>query len=212
MSPNLIICNHHFNLLPQKAIFWQEHQCLIIADLHLGKTSHFRKNGIALSNDSAQKDLEKLQKLILEKQPKSIIILGDLFHSDYNSEWEKFKQLRNYFSAIQFILVKGNHDIIHPAIYQNAEISVHERLVIDGFLFSHDKTENIDCVFQFYGHTHPGIKIMGKGKQSLKLPCFAQKGNMLMLPAFGELMGLHLINRKDFIKIYPVVSNKIIML
>ena len=37
----------------------------ILSDLHLGKTAHFRKNGIAfLPNGVIEKDLENLQKLI----------------------------------------------------------------------------------------------------------------------------------------------------
>ena len=31
-----------------RSIFWDKEKSLILSDLHLGKTAHFRKNGIAL--------------------------------------------------------------------------------------------------------------------------------------------------------------------
>ncbi|MFN7012992.1 MAG: ligase-associated DNA damage response endonuclease PdeM [Bacteroidia bacterium] len=209
MSVILEISNQHFILLNQKAVFWKEKEMLVIADLHLGKTSHFRKHGIAISHQSAVKDLEKLHDLIIEYTPLSIIFLGDLFHSDYNKEWESFIELRSFFPHVSFILVKGNHDIINPELHSKNYITLYESLNIDGFLFSHEKMKNEKCIFQFYGHTHPGIKIKGSGKLSLKLPCFAQKENALMLPAFGALTGLHLIHQKDYDKIYVVGNEKI---
>lgn len=205
----LQINNQHFILLHQKAIFWQEKKILIIADLHLGKVSHFRKNGIAIPEPSAKKDLAILHDLIIEYQPKAIIFLGDLFHSDYNKEWESFIELRKFFSHVSFILVRGNHDIIKPELYSQNHITLYDSLNMEGFLFSHEKTKNEKCIFQFYGHTHPGVKINGAGKAVIKLACFAQKGNTLMLPAFGTLTGLHIIDKKEFHHIYIITSDKV---
>lgn len=209
MSVTLEISNQHFMLLSQRSVFWQEKKVLIISDLHLGKAGHFRKNGIAISKDSALKDIEQLYNLIIEYDPLSIIFLGDLFHSDYNKEWESFIELRKFFSHVSFILVKGNHDIIKPELYSKNHIALYDSLNWEGFLFSHEKLEIEKCIFQFYGHTHPGIKIKGSGKLSLKLPCFAQKENTLLLPAFGALTGLYLIHQKDYDKIYVIGSEKI---
>jgi metallophosphoesterase superfamily enzyme len=47
------IRDNHFDLLIQKAIFWQEKQTLLIGDLHLGKITHFRKEGIAIPQIAA---------------------------------------------------------------------------------------------------------------------------------------------------------------
>lgn len=201
--------SHTFILLPQKAVFWKEKKSLLISDLHLGKVSHFRKNGIAFPKESANKDLEKLQDLILAYTPETIIFLGDLFHSNYNNEWESFVQLRNHFSTINFILIKGNHDIIKLHHFIENEILVYDTLLIDDILFSHEMAKNKNYHFQFYGHTHPGIKLKGLGKLSVTLACFAQLENALLMPAFGELTGLHIIDRKDYDKIYAIAEDKI---
>lgn len=205
----IFIENNCFLLLPQKATFWEGKKILIISDLHLGKTSHFRKHGIAIPNRAAVKDLQNLNDLILKYRPKSIIFLGDLFHSDYNNEWEIFKSFRKHYSAIHFILIKGNHDIINPHLYSENNISVHDSLYVDDILFSHEKSKKNFFRFQFYGHTHPGVKIKSKGKLALKLPCFAQQKNTLLMPAFGELTGLHIIDKKDYDKIYAIAEGKI---
>ena len=59
-------------LLPQKAIFWQQEKALIASDVHLGKSGHFRKAGIALPQDMAQEDLAVLSDLIHQYQPQKI--------------------------------------------------------------------------------------------------------------------------------------------
>lgn len=205
----LEISNQHFILLSQRAVFWQEKKALIISDLHLGKAGHFRKHGIAISPKSALKDLEKLQDLIIEYRPLSIIFLGDLFHSDYNKEWENFIELRKFYSHVSFVLVKGNHDIIKPELYNKNHIALYDSLNWEGFLFSHEKLEIENCFFQFYGHTHPAIKISAKGKQTIKLPCFAQKANSMLLPAFGDLTGSYTIAEKDYDKIYVIGKEKV---
>ncbi len=85
------LAGEDFYLLPQKAVYRPALRQLILSDLHLGKTSHFRKQGIALPVNSYQKDFEKLNSLVHRWKPNSVLFLGDLFHSTYNREWLIFK-------------------------------------------------------------------------------------------------------------------------
>ena len=73
-----------------KSIFWKEQECLIVSDLHLGKAGHFRKAGIPISSKVHVEDLDRLDLLLNTYQPKRLVMLGDLFHSDKNNEWEAF--------------------------------------------------------------------------------------------------------------------------
>jgi metallophosphoesterase superfamily enzyme len=59
------------------------------------------------------------------------------------------------------------------------------------------------------GHLHPGIKIQGKGRQRIILPCFVKYTNQLVLPAFGTFTGLHLITSKTP-KIIAIAENELI--
>ncbi|MBJ7427885.1 MAG: metallophosphoesterase, partial [Bacteroidia bacterium] len=105
------VLNQTFRLLPQKAIFWEEKQTLILGDLHFGKATHFRKNGIALSQSIATNDFDKFTALLAALNPKQVYFLGDLFHSEYNSEVFDLYEIIKFNSSVKFVLIKGNHDI-----------------------------------------------------------------------------------------------------
>ncbi|NIT59093.1 MAG: metallophosphoesterase, partial [Aliifodinibius sp.] len=66
----------------------------MIADLHLGKSGHFRKSGIAVPEEVAQSNLNKLDDILELTSPEHLIILGDLFHSNINNEWKQFIEWR----------------------------------------------------------------------------------------------------------------------
>ena len=56
------------------------------------------------------------------------------------------------------------------------------------FVLRHQSSEVKDADFQICGHVHPCVKI-GDGRDKLRLPCFALKSKLLLLPSFGELTG-----------------------
>jgi metallophosphoesterase superfamily enzyme len=43
------------------------------------------------------------------------------------------------------------------------------------------------------GHLHPVARISGRGRDSLRLPCFVIDGRQIVLPAFGEFAGGSLV-------------------
>jgi metallophosphoesterase superfamily enzyme len=90
-------------LLPQKAIYWRQQKALIAADVHLGKVGHFRKAGIAVPRDMEQSELGVLSDLIFEHKPEKLILLGDFFHSDINSDWDWLVLWRSQFPKLEII-------------------------------------------------------------------------------------------------------------
>ena len=178
------------SLLPEKAMLWQDKKMLILADLHLGKITHFRKQGIPLPKEVELDNFDRFSYLILNYPIDTILILGDLFHSDYNSEWQNFLKFINQFPEKNFILVKGNHDILDPALYVGENLELHEHsLEIGPFSFTHIPEKN--KLFNICGHIHPSVRLKGKGLQRLKLSCFYFKENQAILPAFGSFTGTH---------------------
>jgi len=207
--------NQTWKLLAEKAIYWQERQTLIITDLHIGKSGHFRKSGIAAPSTVNAKNLERLEKLIQEYTPSTLLILGDLFHSKANREWLEFEEWLEHFSGLDIYLVTGNHDQLHHSFYESANITVFETLEMDDFLFVHDpddmnKTNSNRTMVA--GHIHPGISIKGKGRQSLRFPCFLFSDERILLPAFGEFTGLNNIKPREDEQIYAVVERNIVEL
>jgi len=216
MSPtgtaNITIRNQQLALLPQKALFWIEKKYLILSDLHLGKTGHFRKSGIAAPGKANLKNIERLSSLVNDIQPKKILFLGDLFHSSANREWFQFEEWRKTFPELSILLVTGNHDQLHSSFYQSADIEVIDRLELENFLFVHDASglqKSSDTTI-ISGHIHPGVKLKGKGKQKLRLPCYSISDHQIILPAFGEFTGLHIIQPDENRKIFLIVENSVI--
>ena len=118
------VCDQTLNLLPEKAIFWEEKKILILADLHLGKAGHFRKSGIPVSELVHSKDMLNLEKVISKTKPDHVIFLGDLFHSEHNQSWPTFKQWLLSKRPLTFTLVLGNHDVlpVQDYIIENLDI------------------------------------------------------------------------------------------
>ena len=205
---------HTFNLLPEKAVYWEAQNILIIADLHLGKASHFRKNGIQIPAKSIGKDYEMLSKLLHKYRPKRLLILGDLFHSEINNEWDLLSQFVKNFPLISFELVMGNHDIISEEKYSKIGlVNQGETLIIDKLIFTHEPLEIVpeNCL-NFCGHIHPGFLLQGIGRQAIKLPCFYVFNGVFILPAFGNLTGLHALKKVTNSEIFGVNISSIVKL
>lgn len=202
--------NEKLWLLPQKAILWPKKKLLLIADLHLGKTTHFRKKGIAVPKDVPSENWKKLHQLIKLYQPQRVCFLGDLFHSNHNKEWIVFGELIEKYSSIQFELVLGNHDILDPKEYQKIGFKMYlESLVEKPFEFTHEPVEN-SIYYNLAGHLHPGVKLKGAGKQSLKAPCFYFGKNQGILPAFGSFTGLSIIKVKKDDQVFIITEEQVI--
>jgi uncharacterized protein len=202
-----------WQLHPEKAVFWEDEGTLILTDLHLGKSGHFRKSGIATPGRINARNLDRLSALIQEFNPVRVLILGDLFHSTANREWLEFEEWIDNYDNLSWELVTGNHDTLHQSFYDTADIKVSDSLQEGPFLFVHDpKGAQAGNLITVSGHVHPGIKIMGSGRQSLRLPCFCFTDNGILLPAFGEFTGLHTIkdrfNETDLV--FALVDEEII--
>src|SRR5690554_1308699 len=91
-------------LLSERAIYLPNHQMLVLADLHLGKLVHFRRKGLFVPKSEVNEDLILLESLIKEHQPKEVVFLGDLFHSETNSDYQDFAKSISRFPEVQFTL------------------------------------------------------------------------------------------------------------
>src|ERR1700712_356048 len=134
-----VLLNNQFLVTSGRSIFWENEKALILSDLHLGKTGHFRKSGIAVPQTVLMEDMQRLVAQIQFYKPGKLIIVGDLFHSDANKEHDLFLKWRNDLGHLPVHLVKGNHDILPESWYETANISVHKNVYrIADFSFIHD--------------------------------------------------------------------------
>lgn len=207
------LLNSEFTLLPEKALYKEDEQLLIIADVHLGKASHFRKEGFNVTQQAQMGDYANLHNLFTKIKPAKVYFLGDLFHSKINSDWNYFTELISDFEEISFTLIKGNHDIIDEQLFRELNIAIVEEILEEqDFVYSHMPVSSPDDKVNIVGHIHPGILLSGKGKQSVKLPCYHLCGNTFLLPAFGKLTGLYLIDCKANDRVFGVLPSEVIEL
>jgi len=202
-----------FQLLSQKAVYQADEELLIIADVHLGKARHFMRSGVNLTHKAQQSDYQNLAQLFFSYQPKKVYFLGDLFHSSINADWMHFENLINAFSAIEFTLIKGNHDLIPTSFFTRLNVNViNETLETEQFIFSHHPLSITTDKIVFCGHIHPAVRLQGKARQSVLLPCFHYSAPNFLLPSFGRLTGSYIIRQKRNEKVFIVVGNEVKML
>ncbi len=208
MTYSLELNSHQFTLHHHGAAFWHQEDMLLIADVHLGKATHFRKHGIPVPQDVAHHNFQKLDELIAFFNPKVVCFLGDLFHSFLNSEWQLFEQWIQRQSN-DFLLITGNHDILPAERYETLGIQLEDRLLLHGFSLTHHP-EDIPDTLNVCGHVHPGVRLKGTGKQSMRLPCFYQTPERLMLPAFGAFTGKFIVQPTQKDSVFVLVNQEVI--
>jgi DNA ligase-associated metallophosphoesterase len=207
------ILHQYLYLLPEKCIYYEDKRMLIVADLHFGKVGHFRKNGIAMPASVQFKDLDTLSLLIEKYKIEQVLILGDCFHSDYNSDWHYFEAWLAIHKKVKFTLVLGNHDVYSVNFVPAAIVCVNEPFEMPPFLFSHfpiDSDKINDNQYNLCGHLHPAVTLTGKGRQKMRLPCFYFQKKIGVLPAFGTFTGMTEVAVKAGEQIFVVAGTKVI--
>ncbi|MBD1434798.1 ligase-associated DNA damage response endonuclease PdeM [Sphingobacterium sp. DN00404] len=176
-------------LTNQRVLFWKEHSTLILADLHLGKAAHFRKNGIALPTQVTLRDLQRLEQLIQYFSVAQVIIVGDLIHAGANTEVDLLRQFIAKFPHVKFILIKGNHDRFADERWK--KLGIHETYQdwhLDNVCFTHQASPITDF-HTISGHVHPGISVRMPTKRTMTFPCFVVSAQQIILPAFSLFTG-----------------------
>jgi uncharacterized protein len=186
-SIEFLFLDQVLDLHPYHAVFWKDEKMLWMADVHLGKAAHFRKSGVPIPNSVHSEDYRKMEWLIGQYKPEKVLILGDLFHSSLNNEWNYFKNWLKKYQNIHFLLVSGNHDILDTDQYCDLEW-ISENLVMPPFIFSH-KPLLYNNLYNICGHVHPGVVLTSKARHHLRLPCFYFGKSTGILPAFGNFTG-----------------------
>ncbi len=205
--------NQSIELLPQKALLWKDQNMLVVSDVHLGKSGHFRKHGIAVPNSVNESNIARLNVLVEKINPTKILFLGDLFHSETNKEIEKFKEWRQAHAATEMILTIGNHDLLTGVEYEKMGLNCVNQFHAPPFTFLHDESENLGSnSYCISGHIHPAVKLKGRGRQHLYAPCFYFGATAALLPAFGSFTGSYRINPAQNESVFAVVEHEVIQI
>ena len=206
--------NEDWLLLADCAIFSSSRKLLVLADLHLGKAGHFRKNGVPMPLGASEKDLFRLQNIINYYKPAIVVFLGDLFHSGINREAAMLESFIMLNADIEWILVEGNHDLIakEKTKIENLKL-IKDFWFQEPYIFVHNyETLEASQRQQFYsmsGHVHPGFTLKGKARQSIRVPCYVKSEKHILLPAFGSLTGLYMLGASSEYEIFVLADQRI---
>jgi uncharacterized protein len=209
------IKNEQLTLMSERAVYWASAHTLFIADPHFGKTATFRAYGIPLPEGSMAADLQRLTQALNYTRATTLIILGDMLHTAKGRDEQTlvtFSTWRKQHPEIELLLIRGNHDkkAGDPPDAWGVRC-VDAPMLSSPFTLSHIPLES-DSGYVLAGHLHPAVQLVGKGRQTLKLPCFRFGAACGILPAFGSFIDHTFIKPAPHDRIYGVTPAQVFAL
>ncbi len=194
--------NERLMLDPAGAAFWPARRILIVADLHLEKSSAAALRGHLVPPFDTRATLEKLNRLIRRYRPAKLIALGDSFHDRDGatrlSEADRIK-LAAMSREAHFIWITGNHDPVASGLTGDSVAEYRE----GPFIFRHQaETKLGPRDIEISGHYHPKASIDTKAKR-VSRACFVADASRLILPAFGSFTGGLDVRDPAIAKLFP---------
>lgn len=195
-----------------RALYIPAYHMMVISDIHLGKSGHFRKEGLQIPKQVSDTDMLRLDKLLEVYNPKTLLVTGDMFHHDHNLDLETFREWRKKYASLEIILVKGNHERLPVLFYEELAIKLFaDYYELGEFCFVHNRKDAPDRgKFIFSGHIHPGILLKGKARQRIKLPCFVFDDTAALLPAFSLFTGFSLIEATKEQEVFAITAQRVL--
>lgn len=179
-------------LLAERAVYWPQRRALLVADVHFGKAAAFRRLGQPVPRGTTEGNLQRLDALLQRYPTEQLIFLGDFLHAPESHAAATLARLAHWraeHGELRLTLIRGNHDrrAGDPPAELGIEI-VSEPLLAGPFALQHEPTPH-PTHHVLAGHVHPAYRLRGRGRQSLRLPCFCIGERVSLLPAFGEFTG-----------------------
>jgi len=194
-------------LLPERALWWPRERALFVADVHLGKAASFRALGQPVPAGTTRDNLDRLSGLVIALGARSLVVLGDFLHAATAQQAQVIDPVlawRERHAALHCLLVRGNHDSHagDPPAALRFDI-VDEPFRVGPFAACHHP-QQVAGAMVLAGHLHPAVQLRGRGLDRLRLACFCEGENWLILPAFGAFTGSTLELPAQTLRCYAV--------
>jgi DNA ligase-associated metallophosphoesterase len=179
-----------------RALYWPRGRTLFVADVHLGKGAALRAGGIPVPRGATATDLARLATLVARTRAATLCVLGDFLHAASGrvpALEGAFRAWRDAHAGLSVRIVRGNHDARagDPPLAWAVDM-VDEPHALPPFLACH-VPQAPRTGYALCGHVHPGVRLAGRGRESVRLPCFVLGRRRALLPAFGRLTGLAIV-------------------
>ena len=207
---------HPLTLLASGGLLSPETGTLWVADVHLGKAASFRRLGVPVPQGTTTQTLSQLSHDIDQHHIAHLVVLGDFLHSKAvqlaGATLDALGQWREHHTELRVTLVRGNHDdkAGDPAPRFKIDV-VDQPFALDGLYGCHDQEEIHQPLPgpMLHGHIHPVIRLTGRGKDRLRLPCFVVSQDRCLLPAYGAFTGGFVMQPKPDETFYVIAGQSI---
>lgn len=172
--------------MPTGALWWPAERTLVVADLHLAKSSRAaRRTGTMLPPYETQDTLARLARDMAGTRPNCVICLGDNFDDAAGcleldaSDADTLTRLQE---GRQWFWIEGNHDRAATPPGGDTGVELFQRPLT----FRHIAAPAASG--ELSGHYHPKAQLSARGR-SISRPCFLFDAKRIILPAYGTYTG-----------------------
>ena len=179
-------------LSADRALFRPRDSALLVADLHLEKSSFYARHGQMLPPYDSRATLERVALAIRATGARRVFCLGDNFHDDQGPERlepHAAGMLAALTRAVEWVWITGNHDSGAEAAAGGALV---DEIEVGGVILRH-RARRGETRPELSGHYHPKLTVATRGRRIAR-PCLVASagetgGRRMILPAFGALTG-----------------------
>jgi len=169
------------------ALFWPSQNALLVADLHLEKSSWFARLGQFLPPYDSHATLSALAKEVDRTGATRLFCLGDSFHDAFGCDRLPAAArdlLTDLTGRLDWTWIVGNHD---PGFADHCGGKLADEIEVAGIILRHEAMRG-EPRPEMSGHFHPKLRISLSGRR-VSRRCFVASPTKLILPAFGSLTG-----------------------
>ena len=174
-------------LSPDRALFRPRDRALLVADLHLEKSSFYARYGQMLPPYDSRATLERVALAIRATGARRVFCLGDNFHDNDGParlEPHAAGMLAALTRAVEWVWITGNHDAQAEAAAGGATV---DEIEVGGVVLRH-RAKPGETRPELSGHWHPRHTVVHRGRRIAR-PCAVASETRMVLPAFGVLTG-----------------------
>ncbi|MDZ7702765.1 MAG: metallophosphoesterase [Halobacteriales archaeon] len=186
-----------FGVVRDRAVYLPESECLIAADLHLGKAA---ASAVDAPLDGGPAMVQRLAELVDRFEPAELVLAGDVLHA-FGFVPEAARDAlddlaeRTAAADAELVLVEGNHDTLLGSLTDIEPTPAHG--LADGTIVCHGH-EYPERTGERYvvGHDHPVIEIEGRRRPCYLYGAHARDGAAVLgLPSFNPAVRGTAVNR-----------------
>jgi uncharacterized protein len=180
LQPTQVYVAENVLLDARLALFHESERWLAIADLHFGFELSQRAAGRLVPFWGMGSTSARLFGLVVDYQPRQLIIVGDLVHD--HAAAEPLRQLlARLGEQCEIVAIAGNHDG-----KLRRQVALVDSYSAGEFEFHHGNCRRENTAkLEIIGHFHPASSLHDGAGLRLKFPAFVQEDHCWILPAFS---------------------------